>query len=127
MTYRAPVADIAFTLNRIAGLSNLVERGLFEDLDADTVSAVLEEAGRFASEELAPTNRASDTQGARLVNGEVLMPDGVTEAYRKWVEAGGAAWPSPKSMADRACHSRSPWRLRRCGTAPIWRSASIPC
>ena len=40
MTYRAPVADIAFTLNRIAGLSSIVERGLFEDLDTDTVNAI---------------------------------------------------------------------------------------
>ena len=45
MTYRAPVADIAFTLNHIAGLSGIVGRGLFEDLDADTVNAILEEAG----------------------------------------------------------------------------------
>jgi acyl-CoA dehydrogenase len=88
MTYRAPVADIAFTLNYIAGLSGIVGRGLFEDLDTDTVNAILEEAGRFATEEIAPTNRASDCQGARLVNGEVVMPEGVTEVYRKWVEAG---------------------------------------
>ncbi|MGO9487339.1 MAG: acyl-CoA dehydrogenase [Rhodomicrobium sp.] len=96
MTYRAPVADIAFTLNHIAGLSSIVERGLFEDLDTDTVSAILEEAGRFATEEIAPTNRAGDTQGARLVNGEVLMPDGVAEAYRKWVEAGWGSVSVPK-------------------------------
>ncbi len=96
MAYRAPVADISFTLNHIAGLSQIVERGLFEDLDTDTVSAILEEAARFANEELAPTNRASDTQGARLVNGEVLMPDGVTQAYRKWAAAGWGSLPIPK-------------------------------
>ena len=88
MTYRAPVADIAFTLNHIAGFPQLIERGLFEDLDMDTAMAILEEAARFANEELAPTNRASDEQGARLVNGEVVMPDGFTEAYRKWVDGG---------------------------------------
>jgi acyl-CoA dehydrogenase len=96
MSYRAPVADIAFTLNHIAGLSKIVERGFFEDLDADTISAILEEAARFANEELAPTNRASDTQGARLVNGEVAMPEGVTEAYRKWVDAGWGSLSVPK-------------------------------
>jgi alkylation response protein AidB-like acyl-CoA dehydrogenase len=96
MTYRAPVADIAFTLNHIAGLSKIVERGLFEDLDWDTVHAILEEAARFAGEELAPTNRASDTEGARLVNGEVVMPQGVTEAYRKWVAGGWGSVAFPK-------------------------------
>ncbi len=62
MTYRAPVADIAFTLNHIAGFPKLIERGLFEDLDMDTALAILTEAGRFANEELAPTNaRATST------------------------------------------------------------------
>ncbi len=97
MTYRAPVADIAFTLNHIAGFPKLIERGLFADLDMDTAQAVLEEAGRFATEELAPTNRASDEQGARLVNGEVVMPDGFTEAYRKWVESGWGSLPVPQA------------------------------
>ena len=50
MTYRAPVADIAFTLNHIAGFPQLIERGLFEDLDMDTSMAILEEAARFANE-----------------------------------------------------------------------------
>jgi alkylation response protein AidB-like acyl-CoA dehydrogenase len=120
MTYRAPVADIAFTLNRIAGLSKLIERGLFEDLDADTVNAVLEEAGRFASEELAPTNRASDTQGARLVNGEVLMPEGVTEAYRKWVEAGWGSVAIPKEHGGQGL----PFALSMALTE-MWNSANM--
>ncbi len=96
MTYRAPVPDIAYTLNHIAGLSGVVGRGLFEDLDTDTVNAILEEAGRFATEEIAPTNRAGDTQGARLVDGEVVMPEGVTEVYRKWAEAGWGSVTVPK-------------------------------
>ena len=96
MTYRAPVGDISFTLNHIAGLSQLLDRGLFADLDTDTVSAILEEAARFANEELAPTNRAADEQGARLVNGEVVMPAGVTEAYRKWIAAGWGSVAIPQ-------------------------------
>ncbi len=97
MSYRAPVADISFALNNIAGFSKLVERGLFADLDMDTAAAILEEAARFANEELAPTNRASDVQGARLVNGEVIMPDGFTDAYRKWVAAGWGSLPVAKA------------------------------
>jgi alkylation response protein AidB-like acyl-CoA dehydrogenase len=97
MTYRAPVADISFALNHMAGFHKLVERGLFDDLDMDTANAILEEAARFANEELAPTNRASDVQGARLVNGEVIMPDGFTEAYRKWVAGGWGSLPVPKA------------------------------
>jgi alkylation response protein AidB-like acyl-CoA dehydrogenase len=110
MTYRAPVADISFTLNHIAGFNQLIERGLFRDLDMETANAILEEAARFANEELAPINRAGDVQGARLVNGEVVMPDGFAEAYRKWVaggwgslgvpaEFGGQGLPLSLSMA----------------------------
>jgi alkylation response protein AidB-like acyl-CoA dehydrogenase len=120
MTYRAPVADIAFTLNHIAGLSSITGRGLFEDLDTDTVNAILEEAGRFATEEIAPTNRASDTQGARLVNGEVVMPDGVTEAYRKWVEAGWGSVAVPKEHGGQGL----PFGLSMALTE-MWNSANM--
>ena len=96
MSYHAPVADIAFALNHIAGFSQLVERGLFEDLDMDTVSAILEEAARFADEELAPTNRTGDEHGAKLIDGEVRMPPGFTEAYRKFVTGGWGSLPCPK-------------------------------
>ncbi len=96
MSYRAPVADISFTLNHIAGFSNIIERGLFEELDMDTVGAILDEAARFANDELAPTNHIGDVQGARLVNGEVIMPDGVVDVYKKWVAGGWGSLPVAK-------------------------------
>jgi hypothetical protein len=72
MAYRAPVSDISFALNHIAGFSRHVENGLFGELDTATVEAVLEEAGRFASEELAPLNRSGDEHRAQLKDGEVV-------------------------------------------------------
>ncbi len=120
MTYRAPVASIAFSLNHIAGFSQLVERGLFEDLDADTVSAILEEAARFANDELAPTNRAGDVQGARLVNGEVVMPEGFTEAYRKWVAGGWGSLPISKEFGGQGL----PLSLSMAVTE-MWNSANM--
>jgi len=98
MTFRAPVADIAFTLDHIAGFSRLVDQGPFEDLDMDTTQAILEEAARFANEEVAPLNRVGDTQGSRLVDGKVLVPEGFTEAYHKWVEAGWGSITTPKEF-----------------------------
>ncbi len=120
MTYRAPVADIMFTLNHIAGFSQIVERGLFEDLDMDTANAIVEEAARFANEELAPTNSVGDTQGARLVNGEVVMPEGVTEAYRKWVEGGWGSLPIPKEFGGQGL----PLALSM-AVSEIWNSANM--
>jgi len=55
MTYRAPVSDIAIAL-KSAGLDSALQDGLYGELDQDTVDAVLEEAGRFASDVLAPLN-----------------------------------------------------------------------
>ena len=50
MTYRAPVADIAFTLKHSAGLKRAIDEGLYGDLTEDVVDAVLEEAGKFATD-----------------------------------------------------------------------------
>src|SRR5687767_3976188 len=88
MAYKAPVSDMLFTLNRIAGFSRHVEAGLFEDLDNATVEAILEEAGRFATEQLAPINRAGDEHPARLEGGKVVMAEGWKAAYRAFCEAG---------------------------------------
>ena len=95
MAYQAPVSDISYALNVIAGFSGHLESGLFDELDAATVDAILEEAGRFASEELAAINRIGDEQGAQLVDGEVVMPPGWNDAYRKFWEGGWNALPSP--------------------------------
>ena len=95
MAYLAPVADISFCLNHIAGFSNHVDAGLFGDLDNDTAAAILEEAGRFASQVLSPTNREGDINGARLENGEVILPEGWKDAYTKFWQGGWNALPSP--------------------------------
>lgn len=97
MAFKAPVADIAFTLKHIAGFSQLLQSGLFDDLDEETLGAILDEAGKFAAEELAPLNRIGDEHMARLEGGEVIMPPGWREAYRNFSEAGWNALPSPQS------------------------------
>ena len=88
MTYRAPVADIAFTLKHPAGFGAALAEGLYGDLDEDLVNSVLEEAGRFATEVIAPLNRVGDRQGSRIKDGVVTTPDGWKEAYRNWSAAG---------------------------------------
>ena len=88
MTYRAPVADIAFTLKHAAGFGAALAEGLYRDLDEDLVNSVLEEAGRFATEVIAPLNRVGDRQGSRIKDGVVTTPDGWKEAYRDWSAAG---------------------------------------
>jgi acyl-CoA dehydrogenase len=95
MVYKAPVADILFALNHIAGFSAHLDSGVFGDLDRETVAAVLDEAGRFAAEELAPINRSGDEQRAQLIDGHVVLPPGWKEAYAKFVASGWNGLPSP--------------------------------
>ena len=66
MTFRAPVADIAFALKHAAGLGPAIAEGIYGDLTEDVVDAVLAEAGRFATEVLAPLNRAGEIGRAHV-------------------------------------------------------------
>jgi len=86
--YRAPVEEIAFTLKHVAGLKDALEEGRFGDLSEDLVDAILAEAGRFSSEEIAPLYKAGDQQGAVLKDGAVTTPPGWKELYRHWIEGG---------------------------------------
>ena len=88
--YRSPVEDILFSLRHVAGLDAAIAQGAFGDLDWDTVASVIGEAGRFATEVIAPLNRAGDLEGAKCENGVVTTPKGFRQAYKQWVEGGWA-------------------------------------
>jgi len=90
MAYQSPVADILFSLNHVAGLDAAIREGLFGDLDSETVASVISEAGRFATEIIAPLNGPGDKQGALCENGVVTTPKGFREAYKAWAKAGWA-------------------------------------
>jgi len=90
MTYRAPVADILFSLKHVADFATAVEEGRFADLDLATVEAVIGEAGKFASEAIAPLDAPGDREGARCADGVVTTPTGFRDAYRRWAAGGWA-------------------------------------
>ncbi len=97
MTYRAPVADIAFALFNASGFSAALAEGLYGELDRETVEAVLEEAGKFASDVVAPLNTVGDKFGTPFKDGQVTMPPGWKEAYTAWAAAG---WNGLAAPAD---------------------------
>src|SRR5215475_4539719 len=96
MSYRAPVGDIAFTLKHAAGLKNALAEGIYGDLDEETVDFVLSEAGRYATDVIAPLNQVGDKFGTPFKDGHVTTPPGWKEAYTDWAAAGwnGLAAPS---------------------------------
>ena len=95
MSYRAPVADIAFALKHAAGLKTALAEGLYGDLDEETVDSVLEEAGKFASDVIAPLNTVGDKFGTPFKDGEVTTPPGWKEAYTAWAAAGWNGLAAP--------------------------------
>ena len=86
MTFRAPVRDLLFALKTV-GHDALIARA-FPDLDEDTVAAVLEAAGAFTTEVLAPLNRRGDLEGARFENGRVITAPGFADAYQAFAQGG---------------------------------------
>ena len=88
MTYRAPINDMLLSLNHGAGLKAAVESGHYGDFDVDIIAAVLEEAGKFASDVLAPLNRIGDENGVKLEGGKVTTAPGWPATYKRWIEGG---------------------------------------
>ncbi|MDH4189815.1 MAG: acyl-CoA dehydrogenase [Betaproteobacteria bacterium] len=91
--YTAPLKEMKFVLNELAGLGAISKLPGCEDASPDTVEAILEEAGRFASGVLDPLNRSGDVEGSRWKDGAVSTPKGFKEAYQQFVEGGWAALP----------------------------------
>ena len=90
--YRAPVKDMDFVLQSVVQVDQLQRHEAFSHVEAAEIVGLLEEAGRFFSEVVAPTNRTGDIQGSRRnEDGSVTTPDGIAEAYQKLVEAGWSA------------------------------------
>ncbi|MER9652322.1 acyl-CoA dehydrogenase [Mesorhizobium sp. M0152] len=100
--YRAPVEDIAFTLKHVAGMKSALDAGTFGDLGEDLVDAVLSEAGRFATEEVAPLYKIGDKQGAVLKDAAVITPSGWKELYRRWIDGGWNALSGPEEFGGQA-------------------------
>jgi acyl-CoA dehydrogenase len=98
MTYRAPINDILLALNHGAGLQAAVKAGHYGDFDGDITAAVLEEAGKFASDVLAPLNRVGDEHGIKLEGSNVITAPGWPDAYKQWTGAGWNAVSGPEAF-----------------------------
>ncbi len=88
-TYHAPLPEMTFVMNELAGLSQVASLPGFEDATRDTVAAILAEAAKFATDVLDPLNQSGDREGAvRLPDGSVRTPKGFKDAYLRFVANG---------------------------------------
>ncbi len=94
--YQPPIDDIAFTLRHIVGLEQAMAEGRAGDLTDDLLDAILAEAARFASGEVAPLAAGGDKEGARFADGRVTMPAGWKTLYENWREGGWNGLSAPE-------------------------------
>ncbi|QKZ07117.1 acyl-CoA dehydrogenase C-terminal domain-containing protein [Pseudomonas eucalypticola] len=88
--YKAPLRDMRFVLNEVFDVASLWAQlpALAEVVDAETVEAILEEAGKVTSRSIAPLNRASDEEGCHWKDTVVTTPQGFPQAYQTYAEGG---------------------------------------
>ena len=87
-TYEAPLDEMQFVIRELAGLDTLTALPEWQDIDGETVTAVLQEASRFASEVLAPLNQTGDQRGVICKDNHVITAPGFREAYQQYVTSG---------------------------------------
>jgi len=90
--YQPNIQDMQFVLSHVLNASDqLKSLPVFEELDDELVQQVLDEAGKFVGEVVAPLNRDGDEIGAQWQDGKVTMPPGFQAAYQMFWQAG---WPA---------------------------------
>ena len=90
MTYVAPVKDMLFVMNELAGLADIVAYPSYEQAgaDLDLAPAVLEEAAKFNQDVLAPLNWIGDQNPSSWKDGVVTTTPGFKEAFEQFAAAG---------------------------------------
>ena len=93
-SYNPPLRDMQFVMHEVFKLEDEYKAlPTHAEVDADTINAVLEEAGKFAANVAFPLNISGDEEGCQLdkTTHEVTTPKGYKEAYQQFVEGG---WPA---------------------------------
>lgn len=119
MNFRPPVAEIAF-MAKLYGLNELERDGLAPELADGFTETILEEAGKFAAERIAPLNRIGDTIGAQYQNGSVKTPDGWKTTYHEWAGAGWNGLTAPTEFGGQGLP-----HLLHLAASEMWTSASM--
>ncbi|MCA0211693.1 MAG: acyl-CoA dehydrogenase C-terminal domain-containing protein [Proteobacteria bacterium] len=99
-SYTPPLRDMQFVMHELLNAGEeLKPMARYADVDADTMNAVLEEGGKFASEVIFPLNKSGDEEGCKLdqATHAVTTPKGFKQAYEQYI-AGG--WPGLSGDAE---------------------------
>ena len=97
MSYIAPVKDMLFNMEHLAGLDQVAQIPAFEDMGVETAQAVLEESAKLTQDVLSPLNWEGDKNPSFFKDGHVTTTPGFKEAYQQYCEGG---WQSLQHPAD---------------------------
>ena len=88
MSYQAPIKDMLFVMQELAGIGQVAALPGFEDYDLDTAQAVLEESAKFCQDIVAPLNWEGDRHPSTFKDGQVTTTPGFQQAYGQFIEGG---------------------------------------
>ncbi len=97
MSYIAPVKDMLFNMQHLAGLDQIAQLPSFEDAGLETAQAVLEECAKLNESVLVPLNWEGDKNPSFFKDGHVTTTPGFKEAYAQFTEGG---WQSLQHPAE---------------------------
>ena len=119
MDFRPPVSEIAY-MARLFGLDRLEKDGLAPEIADGLAETILEEAGKFAADRIAPLNRIGDTIGAKYLNGSVTTPEGWKTTYHEWAGAGWNGLTAPTEFGGQGLP-----HLLHLAASEMWTAASM--
>jgi len=118
-SYIAPTREMLFAMQTVGELSRITTLPAHAECTPDLVEAVLEEAGRFAGEVLAPLNPVGDREGCHWQQGAVTTPTGFADAYQQFCEAGWNGMPAPAEYGGQGLPS-----VVSMAVGEMWKSAN---
>ena len=118
--YIAPLRDLNFVINELAGLDEVSKLPTYEHATDDVLEPILDEAARFAREVLGPTNIVGDQEGCRVKDGVVQVPPEFSEAYQLFVESGWQGLDCSQDFGGMGLPS-----LIGSATSEMWQGANL--
>jgi len=98
MTYRAPLKDMLFDIQHLAGIERIAQMPGFEEAGLETAQAVLEECAKFNEGVVAPLNVDGDRHPSSWKDGEVTTTPGFKDAYKQYAEGGWQGLQHPQAF-----------------------------
>lgn len=118
--YKAPLKDMQFVLSELIDVDTIATYPGFEEVSPDLLDAILVEAGKVASDVLAPINKTGDIQGSSLKDNKVVVPDGFTEAFKQFSESGWMSINQPTEFGGQGL----PYLLD-CAVSEMWHASNM--